>query len=113
MTVEAGTICLWYGAIVNIPDGWLHCNGLNDTPNLKDRFVVGAGDTYAPGDFGGAQAHNHNFTSDGHTHEMLIGPNIDAFGGYRETTQINVDTGQTDTNSHLPPYHALAYIMKA
>jgi len=41
-------ICLWYGASDNIPAGWALCDGNNNTPDLRDRFIIGAGGTYAP-----------------------------------------------------------------
>ena len=38
-----GGIIMWSGAINAIPDGWALCNGQNGTPDLQERFVVGAG----------------------------------------------------------------------
>jgi hypothetical protein len=49
----AGMIMLWSGSAASIPSGWLLCDGTNSTPNLRDRFVVGAGSTYAVGATGG------------------------------------------------------------
>lgn len=49
----AGMIMLWSGSSASIPSGWLLCDGTNSTPNLRDRFVVGAGSTYAVGATGG------------------------------------------------------------
>ena len=51
---EVGMIMLWSGSVGTIPDKWALCDGTNGTPNLQDRFVVGAGDTYNPDDTGGA-----------------------------------------------------------
>jgi len=45
---------MWSGAIINIPAGWVLCDGNNGTPNLKDRFIVGAGLSFSVGDTGGA-----------------------------------------------------------
>lgn len=45
-----GIICLWEGAIVDIPAGWQLCDGTNGTPDLRNKFVIGAGDTYAVND---------------------------------------------------------------
>ncbi|MCK9571207.1 phage tail protein [Candidatus Pacearchaeota archaeon] len=50
----AGVICWWSGSEASIPSGWLLCNGLNGTPDLRDRFIVGAGSHYSKGDTGGA-----------------------------------------------------------
>jgi hypothetical protein len=49
-----GMIILWSGSVASIPAGWSLCNGLNGTPDLRDKFVVGAGSTYAVGATGGA-----------------------------------------------------------
>jgi microcystin-dependent protein len=50
----SGGIILWSGAIGTIPGGWALCDGGNGTPDLRDRFVVGAGFSYGPGNAGGA-----------------------------------------------------------
>ena len=49
----AGMIMLWSGSSASIPSGWLLCDGSNSTPDLRNRFVVGAGSTYAVGATGG------------------------------------------------------------
>lgn len=51
--VPAGGIILWSGAKTAIPTGWYLCDGTNGTPNLQDKFVVGAGNSYAVGATGG------------------------------------------------------------
>lgn len=43
-------IVLWGGAIADIPAGWGLCDGTGDKPDLRNRFIIGAGDTYAPDD---------------------------------------------------------------
>ena len=48
-----GAIQLWSGSIPNIPNGWVLCNGSNGTPDLRNRFVVGAGDQYSVNNTGG------------------------------------------------------------
>lgn len=112
MTVPIGIITAWSGAIVDIPDGWVLCDGNSGTPDLRNRFVVGAGDTYAVDASGGAVNHNHVFTSDGHSHDLQSGENIAAGAVFNNTTTIDTDTGTTLNASSLPPYYALAYIMK-
>ena len=49
-----GMILMWSGSINTIPTGWALCNGQNGTPNLVDRFIVGAGSTYSVGATGGS-----------------------------------------------------------
>lgn len=55
--IPTGGIIMWSGAVANIPDGWLLCDGTNSTPDLTDRFIVGAGGTYDPDDTGGEATH--------------------------------------------------------
>lgn len=80
--VPVGIIVMWSGAVVNVPSGWAICNGANGTPDLRNRFVVGAGNVYAPGNNGGSDtvsllptnlpSHSHtgstNAVSTDHTH---------------------------------------------
>lgn len=73
--VPAGVIWMWSGSIASIPSGWALCDGTNGTPDLRNRFIMGAGSTYAPGDTGGAASattssngtHSHTGSTDGHT----------------------------------------------
>ncbi|MDD5065811.1 MAG: hypothetical protein PHF84_02065 [bacterium] len=69
--VPAGTIMLWSGSIATIPTGWALCDGLiHDgklTPNLRDRFVIGAGTSYTPDSTGGGTTHSHTVNSHSHT----------------------------------------------
>ena len=76
--VPLGGIIMWSGT--TIPTGWALCNGSNGTPNLQDRFIVGAGsDRYAVGATGGSAnatlvSHNHTGTTGGqssdHSHSI-------------------------------------------
>lgn len=38
----SGGIIMWSGTIATIPSGWFLCNGSNSTPDLRNRFIVGA-----------------------------------------------------------------------
>lgn len=51
--VPKGAILMWSGSITTIPSGWALCNGINGTPDLRDRFIVGAGRAYSIGATGG------------------------------------------------------------
>jgi len=138
-TIPTGIITLWYGAIGSVPAGWYLCDGANGTPDLRDRFVVGAGSTYSVAAVGGAKdaivvSHTHTATSvvtdPGHAHSYTSpagGPV--AFGDTAQTTTTGATTGSaftsitvattnatagvSGTNANLPPYYALAYVMKA
>lgn len=61
--VPTGAITLWSGSIASIPTGWQLCNGTNGTPDLRDRFVVGAGASYAVGNNGGANTKTTSSTA--------------------------------------------------
>lgn len=53
-SIPTGVIVMWSGAANAIPTGWVLCDGNNNTPNLVDRFIVGAGSTYSVGATGGS-----------------------------------------------------------
>lgn len=112
MTVPKGVILIWSGAVVDIPAGWIICDGTNGTPDLRDRFVIGAGTTYNPGDIGGSIQHQHPFTGNGHTHGISAGAGLAAGVAFNDFTDTGVATGTTAHSPSLPPYYALAFIMK-
>jgi microcystin-dependent protein len=49
-----GMVMMWYGSQGTIPSGWALCNGSNGTPDLRDKFVIGAGNSYSLSATGGA-----------------------------------------------------------
>lgn len=108
----SGIIAIWSGSIVTIPSGWVICDGNNGTPDLRNNFVVGAGDTYAVDANGGNVLHFHGFSGDGHVHLMQAGSDILLGDGYNANTGANAAAGNTDNANGLPPYYALAFIMK-
>jgi len=140
-TIPTGMISIWYGAVGSVPSGWYLCDGTNGTPDLRDRFIVGAGNNYAVGAVGGtADAvvvdHTHTATSvvtdPSHTHPYTsygaVADGADSFtaGGSAgvpatttaSTTGItvattNANSGVDGTNKNIPPYYALAYVMKS
>ena len=138
-TIPTGMINLWYGAIGSVPAGWYLCDGANGTPDLRDRFVVGAGSTYSVASVGGStdaivvsHTHTATVTDPGHTHTTsaaLQASNTQALAGGPSTTLLpqvatintattgitvaNASAGVSGTNANLPPYYALAYVMKA
>jgi len=57
--VPPGTIAIWSGTEEDKPDGWFICNGEDGTPDLQDRFVMGAGGSEPPGAFGEEETHTH------------------------------------------------------
>ena len=78
--VAVGTIALWSGSVSNIPAGWQLCDGTNGSPDLRDKFVIGAGNSYNVGVTGGSKdavvvEHDHDINDSGHTHRPLSSSN--------------------------------------
>lgn len=151
-SVPAGVISLWYGSIGLIPEGWVLCDGENSTPDLTDRFIVGAGTSYTVNQTGGSSTsilptHSHtasvalNDSDPGHNHIFNGGTagassdiyfqatGVGAIGA--DNTLISIgsiqgnttgitfdpevtvnDEGVSPLGGNLPPFYALAYIMK-
>ncbi|MBD2289263.1 hypothetical protein H6F92_10840 [Microcystis wesenbergii FACHB-1317] len=110
-----GMIIMWSGSIDSIPTGWALCNGLNGTPDLRDRFILGTVDNSQRGQTGGESSHTHSMGNAGkHSH---------GFGG-GGTMSLNTSAGNTtiyealdhnhtiNSASNLPPYYRMAFIMK-
>lgn len=107
-----GMILMWSGAIVDIPDGWALCDGSQGTPDLRNRFIFGAGGGSDPGDTGGSSQHNHTFVDGPHQHQLDDGTDIAAGDDFSDESDFVNVQGTTSTKNHLPPYYALAYIMR-
>lgn len=74
--VPYGAIMMWSGLVATIPASWTLCNGLNGTPDLRNRFIVGAGDDYAELAVGGSNTALGVATSalgGAHGHDLTIG----------------------------------------
>ena len=114
--VPTGGIIMWSGSVLNIPTGWALCDGTDNTPNLQDRFVVGAGQTYAVGDTGGANwvalsianmpAHNHSasstststVTDPGHSHSFAgVQPSSGSGTSSRTSVPVTKTTAPSTT----------------
>ena len=117
-----GVIVLWSGAIAEVPPGWGLCDGSQGTPDLRDRFVVGAVKDFqgvasctltgAATQAGGSVTHTHTFTTDGHLHGTKSGGPFEGGVGTIDIVKEK-DSGTTDGPSTVAgPYFALAFIMK-
>lgn len=62
--IPYGGIIMWSGLVSAIPEYWYLCDGGNGTPDLRDRFIVGAGNNYPRGATGGAAGVAPGFTTD-------------------------------------------------
>lgn len=150
--IPSGLITMWSGSIATIPSGWYLCNGSNSTPDLRDKFIIGASSdetslakTNITGSLtqsGGSKdaiavSHTHTATSavtdTGHVHTSPGWANTGYIGGSSVTSNNNgsstwtsnsavtgitvattvASAGSSGTNANLPPYFALAFIMKA
>ena len=138
--VVYGVITLWYGDVNAVPAHWALCDGTNGTPDLRDKFIVGAGRSYSVGETGGSADttlpyHTHSITDPGHHHEdpyaeggvpFPVVPNTYGAAGSSATdndqsryytgmalTGITATdaAGSSPTGANLPPYKALCYIM--
>ena len=144
-----GGIILWSGSTASIPSGWALCDGNNGTPDLRNKFIVGAGSTYNVNATGGsadaivvshthgsgtlsAADHTHSFRASNragdedawsNTNKAFVGDLDNAaftqsgtnkiFGsGSLSVSGSTASEGSSGTNANLPPYLALAYIMR-
>lgn len=74
--VPVGTIVAFGGALVDVPANWRVCDGTAGTPDLRDRFIVAAGPTYAANSTGGNSTHSHSVTINSggaHAHTGTVG----------------------------------------
>jgi hypothetical protein len=80
--IPIGLITMWAGTIENIPEGWAFCNGLNETPDLQEKFIRGVLPGEEPGSLGGNLSHIHTYTDiPNHTHSLSIGGYNHVHGG--------------------------------
>jgi hypothetical protein len=133
-TIPIGGIIMWSGTTSDIPAGWTLCNGTSvnslTVPDLRDRFIVGAGSRYSPKETGGATTHSLAATN----LPTFSIPYKDIFyseGGGTVTVTNNKGSGDSDSDNkgyeidrtatftgsataidHRPPYMALCYIMR-
>jgi hypothetical protein len=109
-SVPQGGIIIWSGSQASIPTGWLLCNGSSGTPDLRDRFVVGAGSTYAVAATGGSTtatlpSHTHTFTGTAlgtHIHKPVSGQAMGLTpggGGGLGGGDLNSSSGDVDTSA--------------
>ena len=110
--IRKGMIMIWAGTAALVPSGFVLCDGNNSSPDLRNNFVIGAGDAYAVNDDGGAATHTQDFIGDGHVHFLQAGVDVGAGTDFDAITTDGAATGTTDAGDNLPPYYALCYIMK-
>ena len=109
----SGMIILWSGSTANIPSGFVLCNGSNSTPDLRNRFVVGAGSTYSPGNTGGAntvtlstaQIPSHSHSQGNHSHSFSAGNHTHSFSGSGSSSHSHgVPKGRGGSQARIQNY---------
>ena len=126
--IPSGVIAIWSGATSAIPSGWVICDGQNSTPDLRDRFVVGAtagtGDTsfpgVSPGHTGGGFTGSMTVSVNGNTGwasqyaNASSTPNAspEPFNS-RDRHQHSWGGNYSHSYDKTPPFYALAFIMKS
>ena len=115
---SSGMILIWSGSIgqiSSIAGGWVLCDGSNGTPDLRDRFVIGAGNAYSVAQTGGSAnatlvTHTHTATSTStftgnalpdHSHNYIVGQgyyNIDV----NPAIATNTYASRPNTTAPLP-----------
>jgi hypothetical protein len=129
-SIPVGGIILWSGSFASVPGGWHLCDGASGTPDLRGRFVVGAGPgSYNPGDRGGANSiqltvanlpsHSHDFDdvvwseNDGYNYGNIGSDEGEDFDNhYYYWRHSTYATGGNQPFDIRPPFYALAYIMR-
>lgn len=138
MSLLLGGIVMWSGLLTDIPENFALCDGQNGTLDLRNKFIIGAGDLYDVEDTGGfADAtlvtHNHaatTSTSTNHTHNYSASRNAtnptglfdfngaentslstNAGGAHSHTVTVP-NAGESEVDKNLPPYFALAFIQQ-
>lgn len=117
-SVPSGLISMWSGSIASIPSGWYLCNGSNGTPDLRNKFIIGA-DADSSGiaktsitgtatQTGGTKdaivvSHTHTATSTvtdpGHKHTYGAWANTGYIGGGSVTANSVAQSGTIDSST--------------
>ncbi len=121
--IPAGGVIIWTGAADAVPDGWALCDGTNGTPDLSGRFVLGSSATHAVGETGGSEEVTLTVEQmPGHSHGINVyktptsGTNKINALPYNPVAGIQnlatLEAGGSKPHPNMPPYYALAYIMR-
>lgn len=124
-TIPVGGIIPWYGYENNVPKGWTVCNGYNNTPDLRSRFIVATGNGYYLNDRGGEERHRlttNEMPSHRHSYGYRGADIDDDWKGQNNLYSVShtvdwnssttYNTGGSQPHENRPPYYALFYIMR-
>lgn len=115
-----GTIVIWSGTVDDIPTGWHLCDGTDGTPDLRDKFVLGAGENHPVNDKGGSEEvvltleqmprHSHGIQASSSSGTLsYVRSNLASGLDYYAVTTYS---GLSEPHPNMPPYYSLCYIMK-
>lgn len=132
--IPSGGIIIWSGSEDDVPDGWHICDGTNGTPDLRGRFVLGANEDYSVGDEGGEEEvvltadqmprHYHsvstlygtglalNTTNNSDPSTNSVPQTKSSSSNIHSSSVTASSRGNSEPHNNMPPYYALAYIMK-
>jgi hypothetical protein len=110
-SIPFGIIMLWYGSTASIPSGWVLCDGTNSTPNLTNKFIVGAGGTYSVAATGGSTdafvvSHTHTTTITDPGHQHYVGSRDSTAGdggGYTQEFVSNYTNTANGPSTYTNP----------
>ena len=125
-----GTILPYIGALDALPYGWFLCDGSNGTPDLRDRFLTGAGSAYVVGAIGGESFHQltiEEMPSHSHSYFFLT-PEVPSWNDnynvgsavndamrnlHRQINWQNTNpSGGNQPHENRPPFYAVYYIIR-
>lgn len=93
--VPTGVIVIWSGAQEDIPTGWALCDGQDGRPDLRDKFVLGAGTAYSVGEIGGSEEVTLTVRQmPCHDHELVLANSSDTvvhFSKYQKLTSSSIN----------------------
>jgi microcystin-dependent protein len=99
IVMPSGLICMWSGT--QIPKGWYLCDGTNGTPDLRNRFIVGAGNSYIVGNTGGIDRVTLDASQlPSHIHSVKIHGDVSEFNTNRNDADKTGDTHGNVLGTH-------------
>lgn len=107
LEILKGIIVMWSGSQSNIPSGWVLCDGNNGTPDLRNRFIVGAGSVYSINSTGGEATHTLSVAEmPSHNHDQdLSGVSTSSSGDHVHTIgDLQVKLRVKGPNSYVQDY---------
>lgn len=118
-----GSILWWSGTADSIPVGWHICDGEDGTLDLRDQFILAAGDAHEVGDTGGEEehtltvsempSHEHRFnyyTASGSYSDVIRGYAPGGSATKNSPTQL---VGSSQPHNNMPPYMSVLHCIKA